>query len=431
MGQWGEYRFFFNYYHIQLLAAEFLICWHLPLRRRYRLPKAAAWLCYAGFPFLLQWLLNYDENLLETWYSLGFVAMMALSGVLLWFWFRFRSLKELAFYTMAACILQHLVYSTSQLACVTLGVSTEFPGQVLETVVLAGLYALFYLIFGRRLEPGDDVGVRSDVLVGFSMVSVFVVYFFSLWARLREPVTVSSSFFESLCCVLLLFLQFGLFERSKLQQQNAILQQILHLEQEQHRTSTENIELINRKCHDLKHQISALRYIDSRKEQEESIRQIERAVMIYDLSVKTGSDALDIVLAEKSLYCGEYNIRLSCIADGSRLNFMEDADVYALFGNAFDNAIESVCQLKDPEKRVISLHIYCRGSCLAIHMENYCDHPVAFEDDLPVTTKGDKDYHGYGTRSMRCLTEKYGGTMTLRTEGELFVLNILFPLNRS
>ena len=64
-------------------------------------------------------------------------------------------------------------------------------------------------------------------------------------------------------------------------------------------------------------------------------------------------------------------------------------------------------------------------------MENYCDHPVAFEDDLPVTTKGDKDYHGYGTRSMRCLTEKYGGTMTLRTEGELFVLNILFPLNRS
>lgn len=66
MGQWGEYRFFFNYYHIQLLAAEFLICWHLPLRRRYRLPKAAAWLCYAGFPFLLQWLLNYDENLLET-----------------------------------------------------------------------------------------------------------------------------------------------------------------------------------------------------------------------------------------------------------------------------------------------------------------------------------------------------------------------------
>ena len=38
--------------------------------------------------FLLQWLLNYDENLLETWYSLGFVAMMALSGVLLWFWFR-------------------------------------------------------------------------------------------------------------------------------------------------------------------------------------------------------------------------------------------------------------------------------------------------------------------------------------------------------
>mgnify|MGYP006922481941 CR=1 FL=1 len=40
-----------------------------------------------------------------------------------------------------------------------------------------------------------------------------------------------------------------------------------------------NVEVINRKCHDLKHQISALRQMDNPEEKVESIQELERAVL--------------------------------------------------------------------------------------------------------------------------------------------------------
>lgn len=45
------------------------------------------------------------------------------------------------------------------------------------------------------------------------------------------------------------------------------------------------------------------------------------------------------------------------MVDGSMLNFMKTTDVYALFGNLMDNAIESVIKEEDDEKRIISISV--------------------------------------------------------------------------
>ena len=78
---------------------------------------------------------------------------------------------------------------------------------------------------------------------------------------------------------------------------------------------------------------------------------------IYDNIYQTGNDALDLVLTEKSLLCDEYNIKLSSMIDGAALDFMNTTDVYALFGNLLDNAIESVMKEPDEEKRIISVQM--------------------------------------------------------------------------
>ena len=89
-----------------------------------------------------------------------------------------------------------------------------------------------------------------------------------------------------------------------LQHELDVQQQLWHKSREQYQLSAENVDLINRKCHDLKHQIAALRRIsDRRGAGEESIQALEQSVMIYDSVVKTGNDILDTVLTEKSLLC--------------------------------------------------------------------------------------------------------------------------------
>ena len=51
---------------------------------------------------------------------------------------------------------------------------------------------------------------------------------------------------------------------------------------------------------------------------------------------------------------------------------------------------------------------------------------MEFADGLPVTTKEDKNFHGFGVRSIRYLVEKYRGDMLMRAEEERFFVDILF-----
>ena len=191
--------------------------------------------------------------------------------------------------------------------------------------------------------------------------------------------------------------------------------------------TAENVDLINRKCHDLKHQIEGLKRMESEKERSEYIGQIEDAVLFYESAAKTGNETLDLILMEKQLYCKAHEISLTCICDGTPLRKLDTMDLYSLFGNALDNAIEAV-EHEPMENRRIDLRVGQRGSFLTVHVENYLGQPLRVVDGLPFTTKEDRNYHGFGVLSIRHVVQKYGGTMTVRTDDSRFRLDILIPL---
>ena len=107
---------------------------------------------------------------------------------------------------------------------------------------------------------------------------------------------------------------------------------------------------------------------------------------------------------------------------------MEDHDIYSLFGNMLDNAINAVEQLAAPDERLIGLTVSALdGGMLLIHEENFFAGRLAFQDGLPQTTQADRFGHGYGMKSMQLLVKKYGGTMQLHAQGHIFSLDILIP----
>ncbi len=89
------------------------------------------------------------------------------------------------------------------------------------------------------------------------------------------------------------------------------MDQILSEKAEQYQRSKDNIELINCKCHDLKHLLLALEVAGS-QERQSIMDETKKAVMIYDTSVNTGNEVLDTLLTEKSTVCADRSIRLSC-----------------------------------------------------------------------------------------------------------------------
>lgn len=89
---------------------------------------------------------------------------------------------------------------------------------------------------------------------------------------------------------------YSFIKSQKLEGSNHELEHMLHMKGEQLETSKETIEIINIKCHDMKHQIAALRG----QADPVVLDELEKAINLYDGAVKTGNDALDILLAEKA-----------------------------------------------------------------------------------------------------------------------------------
>lgn len=205
------------------------------------------------------------------------------------------------------------------------------------------------------------------------------------------------------------------------------MENVLHKQYQQYQLSKESIDLINRKYHDLKHQIAVLRAQPDAVQREAYLTQMESEIKTYEAQNKTGNQVLDTVLTSKSLYCTQHGITLTCVADGALLNFMDVMDLSAVFGNALDNAIECEERIAEPEKRLIHVSVSAQRGFVLIRFENYCEDAPSFSEGLPVTTKKDQNYHGYGLKSIRYVAKKYGGTVTIRMEKQWFVLQLLFP----
>ena len=104
------------------------------------------------------------------------------------------------------------------------------------------------------------------------------------------------------------------------------------------------VQIINRKCHELKVQIADLRRLHPDEAVAQSLDEAEQAARMYDANAATGNEVVDVVLTEKSLLCEAQHIRLNCVADGTCLAALEPGDLYALFSNLLDQAIDAAAQ---------------------------------------------------------------------------------------
>lgn len=234
-------------------------------------------------------------------------------------------------------------------------------------------------------------------------------------------------YLSQMICIVILYLQNELFKKSDMKQELQLMNLLWKMEQEQYHLTKENIALINQKSHDLKHQIKALRKA-SKEEYDKYLDEMEDSVRIYEAIVKTGNDVLDTILTEKSLYCKDREIQVSCVAEGKQMDFVNTIDLYAILGNALDNAIEAVEKFEEREKRQIDVLIYRKQNFLVINIMNPIPERLVYEEELPVTTKGDRKFHGFGLRSIQYLVRKYDGVVNISEEDGCFSLKILMPI---
>ncbi len=208
------------------------------------------------------------------------------------------------------------------------------------------------------------------------------------------------------------------------------LRNIMEMQYKNYQLSKENIDMVNQKYHDLKHQINLLKTQSYTGKSTSYLEKMEREIRVYETQNKTGNQILDAVLTNKAMICQNKEIELKFIVDGETLSFMEDMDVSALFGNMLDNAIESTEKQQEKQKRLIWLYVTREKQFVRIRTENYCDEKIQFKNGMPVTTKKDRRLHGYGMKSIKSTVEKYHGSVIAAQENNWFELKILLPTGK-
>ena len=228
-----------------------------------------------------------------------------------------------------------------------------------------------------------------------------------------------------ICCVFCLCIQFGIFRISQKEQELEVTKRLIAQKEQQYQMSKATADAINRKCHNLKYELSAL---SARPDGQKHIDEAMALVDSFDAAVRTGNETLDVILSEKNHYCQQEQITFVCMVDGEKLDFMDTTDQYVLFGNLIDNAINAVQKLDEPQQRVIYITVCAKKKLLLIHTENPFTGVLRFRDGLPMTTSGDEENHGFGMTSVRLICEKYGGSINTKAENGTFYLNIMLPL---
>lgn len=304
--------------------------------------------------------------------------------------------------------------------------------ELLKLISALIILPLCYFLFCRKLKKGQNVDIskRPLLLLLAAAVLTEIIICYNLrqqWKASGDPMFIfSDCALLIICSFCLLTIQFTLLRSKNLETELAVQQQMLRKEQNQYQISKEIIDTVNRKCHDMRHQIHTIGR--SASLDPTALEEMEDAIRIYDALYQTGSKALDIILAEKALLCQNNGIVISCMADGAKLSFMNDTDIYSLFGNLLENAIHAVQEL-EPERKHIGLIIKGHGSMLSCSAYNCFTGDIFFENGLPVTASTDTMNRGFGVKSIVMIVRKYGGTVTFQAKDGIFNLNILFPLD--
>ena len=352
-------------------------------------------------------------------------VLFAVCALLVWVLYEVRP-REALYCAACAYLMEHLAY------CARILCGLFFPSELITAgtpgyyLICAIVYAAVYQVFARRLIQDGRLVTTAQESLMLTLVTLFLVMAMSVAASVYQFET-AHAVYASFCCLAVLYGQVKQQRQIKYQSELALQQQMWSMHKAQYEMSRESIEIINRKCHDLKHQVAALKHISDPNRKNEVIDSLQSSVMIYDAVAETGNEILDTVLTEKSLICGKHEIALSCIADGKQLAFLDPVDLYTLVGNALDNAIEAVLPLP-PAERLIRIRVQKKAGLVLLRIENPYSGTLELRDGLPVTHKEDRQNHGFGLKSIRDIGEKYHGLFTIGAEQSQFVLQIAFPL---
>lgn len=348
---------------------------------------------------------------------------------------------------VVACALAFLISLSFEV--VVLNMITVGFGITAQTVVHSTAYQILGIIVSKALGLVTCNAIRvyrkrSSLKPTNAYWALFVVLFgtvtlttFLLFRLLYALHTTTYNTVAAICAIGLFAAAFAaLFLYEHLSRQSQVILRQAQAEQ-QLRTQVKQLdhilssqETLRRFRHDFDNLLTAVRGFLAQHDEDSALAYMDRLearVQATGSMVYTGNTVLDAILSSKKSLAESKSIPFHTDIKIAAQLPLSAEDMCVIFGNALDNAIEA-CERVSDRAPDISVSIIQHEAILFCEIEN--TRPPVINDDLS-TTKGDALNHGMGLRNITDVLAHYGGTATINTEGENFVLSFTLPMTTS
>lgn len=173
--------------------------------------------------------------------------------------------------------------------------------------------------------------------------------------------------------------------------------------------------------HDMRHQLSLLQSMAMNGNLDEIKRYLHTAQS--DLTAITPiryceNETVNLILSSFAANAAAQEITLTIEARLPEQLPLSDTELCSLLSNAFENAIHACLPIKNKETRFIKLRLFSKNNKLCMDILNSYEVEPIFENELPISSE---ESHGFGTKSMAHIVEKYGGIYRFTTKGGVFI----------
>ena len=203
--------------------------------------------------------------------------------------------------------------------------------------------------------------------------------------------------------------------------------------EQQNRYYENQLEIINASLktssilrHDMKNHLQAI-FTDIKsgniKEAQQHISDITNAYDAGNGIIRTGYPAIDSIVNFKLQTAKQNGIKVNVNSTLPQGLNISSFDLTVIFGNLIDNALQAVSLV--PENGFIDLTIHYSKGMVLIKIVNTFVNEIKKFGDIIITSKKDKENHGYGLASVKETVEKYNGTIEITPDDSIFTVKAI------
>jgi len=137
------------------------------------------------------------------------------------------------------------------------------------------------------------------------------------------------------------------------------------------------------------------------------------------------NNAVNLILSYFDIKAKNNGVQFSVDAQLSHDISIPDTELCTLLSNGLENAIKASSKVIDENFRKVKIYCHIHKNNLLIYIENSFSGDVTMENGFPHSIQ---EGHGFGTKSMAMIAEKYNGYCSFEITGEIFMLRIVLPL---